>query len=153
MELVHHDLADVGVGTVAQGDVRQDLGGAADDGSVLVDSGVPGHHPDAVRPESGAQREEFFRHQRFDGRGVEAALFVGHRGEMGTGGHEALAGPGRGGQDDVGTGDHFDERLGLRGVQGEPLALRPRGERVEDIVGLRSCGQLVGERHGKSDGA
>jgi hypothetical protein len=31
VELVHHDLADVGVGALAQRDVGQDLGGAADD--------------------------------------------------------------------------------------------------------------------------
>ena len=34
VELVHHDLADVGVGAVAQRDVGQDLGGAADDRGV-----------------------------------------------------------------------------------------------------------------------
>ncbi len=153
VELVHHDLPHLGGRCVPQGDVGQDLGGAADDGGGLVDAGVPGHHPHTPRAERGAQGEELLRHQRLDGRGVEAAPAVGHRGEVGAGGHEALAGPGRGGHDDVGSGHHLDERLELGGVQGQTLSLRPRGERVEDAVGIGVRGQLVGERHDRSDRA
>ena len=51
MELVHHDLTDTGAGTVAQRDVGQDLGGAADDRRTGIDAGVAGHHADVVGAE------------------------------------------------------------------------------------------------------
>ena len=51
VELVHHHLADVGVGAVPQRDVGQDLGGAADDRRLRVDAGVAGHHADLGRAE------------------------------------------------------------------------------------------------------
>src|SRR5690606_41434775 len=63
VELVHHHLADVGLGAVAQRHVGQDLGGAADDGGARVDAGVAGHHADVLGAEHGAQVEELLRHQ------------------------------------------------------------------------------------------
>ena len=51
VELVHHDEADVGVGALAQRDVREHLRGAADDRCLGVHGCVAGQHPDVRRPE------------------------------------------------------------------------------------------------------
>ena len=91
VELVHDDLADVGVGAVAQRDRGQDLGGAADDRRLGVDRGVTGHHPDVGRAEDLDQREELLADQGLDGRGVVAALAVGEGGEVRAGRDQGLA--------------------------------------------------------------
>ena len=51
VELVHHHLADVRVGALAQRDVGEHLGGAADDRRLGVDRGVAGQHADVVGAE------------------------------------------------------------------------------------------------------
>ena len=55
---------------VSQRDVGEDLGGAADDGRVVVDGGVAGDHADVFRAEHVAEGEEFFVGERFDWDGV-----------------------------------------------------------------------------------
>ena len=91
VELVHDDLADVGLRAVAQRDRGQHLGGAADDRRLGVDRGVAGHHADILRSEDLAQREELLADQGLDGRGVVAALAVGERGEVRAGRDQGLA--------------------------------------------------------------
>ena len=150
MELVHDHLADVGGRALPQRDVGQHLGGAADDGGGGVDARVAGHHADVLRPEYVDQGEELLRHQRLDRGGVERDLIVRERGEVGAGGDQALAGPGRGGQDHVAARHDLDQRLLLVRVQGEPLLPRPAGEGVEDRVGVGGVGEQVGEQHGPS---
>ena len=72
VELVHHHQPDVGAGALAQRDVGQHLGGAADDRGVGVHRRVAGEHADVVGAEHLAQREELLAHQRLDRGGVEA---------------------------------------------------------------------------------
>ena len=91
VELVHDDLADVGVGAVAQRDVGEDLRGAADDRGLGVDRGVAGHHADVGRAEDVDKREELLADQGLDRRGVVAALAVGQGGEVRAGGDQRLA--------------------------------------------------------------
>ena len=74
VELVHHHLADVGRRALAQRDVGQHLGGAADDRRPGVDRGVAGQHADVLGAEDVAQGEELLRDQRLDRRGVEGPL-------------------------------------------------------------------------------
>ena len=59
VELVHDDLADVGVGAVPQRDRGQDLGGAADDRRLGVDRGVAGHHADVGGPKTSHSAKNF----------------------------------------------------------------------------------------------
>ena len=150
VELVHHHLADVGRPAVAQRDVGQYLGGAADHRRCRVHTRVTGHHADARGPEDVAQGEELLRHQRLDGRGVEAADPLGQGGEMRADGDQALPGSGRGAHDHVGAGDDLDQGLLLVRVQGEALLPRPGGEGVEHRVFPGLCRKLVDERHGPS---
>src|SRR6185369_17949582 len=51
VELIHHHLADIGGRTVPEGDVREDLGGGADDRRLVVDPGVTGEHADVLGTE------------------------------------------------------------------------------------------------------
>ncbi len=55
MELVHDDVVHRGVCAVAEGDVGEDLRGAADDRSRVVDGGVAGDHADVFRAEDVAE--------------------------------------------------------------------------------------------------
>ena len=157
MELVHDDLADVGRRPVAQGDVGQHLGGAADDRSSGVDRGVAGHHADIGGPEGGAQVEELLRHQRLHRGGVETARrtpILGDWGssrregdEMSARRHQALPRPGRGAHDHVGARHHLDQRLLLRRVHRQPPTLHPHGEGVEQAVRVAGGREELGEGH------
>ncbi len=147
MELVHHDLADVGVPAVAQRDGGEYLGGAADDRRIGVDRGVPGEHPDVLGAEELAQVEELLRHQRLDGRGIEGDLVVGEGGEVRAGRHQALTGAGGGGQDDVCTRDHFDQRLLLGRVERDALLLGPARKGFEEGIGVGVVRQMIDEGH------
>jgi hypothetical protein len=59
VELVHDDEADVGVGALAQRDVGQDLGGAADDRRVGVDLASPVSMPTLSAPKSSQSAKNF----------------------------------------------------------------------------------------------
>jgi len=136
VELVHDDLTDVGVLPLAQREVGQDLGGAADDRRVGVDARVAGEHADVGGAELLAQREELLRHEGLDRRGVEADLVAGQRREVRAGGHQALAGAGGGTEDDVRAREDLDERFLLVRVQRETAPFRPFGESVEEGIGF-----------------
>ena len=65
VELVHHDESDVGARALAQRDVREHLGGAADDRGVGLTDASPVSIPTSVAPNS-ATRAKNFAHQRLD---------------------------------------------------------------------------------------
>jgi hypothetical protein len=125
VELVHHDLADVGVGALPQRQVRHDLRGGADDRRACVDRGVAGHHAHVLGAEHLAEGEELLAHQRLDRCGVVGAPALGERREMSADRDHRLAGAGRCRQDDVRARDHLDQRLLLRRIQGQALFGRP----------------------------
>ena len=77
VELVHDDIVDFRLLAIAQGDVGQDLGGAAQDRCPAVDACVAGHHADIFRPEVAAEGEEFFIHQCLDRAGVDGLAALG----------------------------------------------------------------------------
>ena len=64
---------------------------------------------------------------------------------MGGDGDEALARPGGGGEDDVGSGDELEDRLLLRLVERAPALGRPRGDRVERGARLEGPGHRIHE--------
>ena len=84
MELVHHHLTDFGVPALAQRQVCQDLGGAADDGGIRIDGGVSGDHSDIFSSEGITQGEEFLVHQGLDRGGVPGAAALRERREVGA---------------------------------------------------------------------
>src|SRR5699024_6732016 len=131
VEFVHHHLADIRGGTVPQRHVGQDLRSAANYRRVRINTGVAGEHPDVRRTEHLDQRKELLGNQCFDRRGVEGAVAVGQRGEVRTDGDKALAGSGRGREDDVRAGNDLDQRLFLRWIEFDSVLGAPRGERLE----------------------
>ena len=126
VELVHHDLVDVGVGAVAQGDVREDLRGRADDRRLGVDAGVTGHHADVDRAEDVAEREELLRDQGLDRCRIERTAVAGQRDRVRTDGDQALAGAGRRRQDHVRPGRDLEQRLLLVRIEAQARRRRPR---------------------------
>lgn len=145
VELVHHHDVDVGVGSLAQRQVREDLGGAADDRGVGVDGRVARDHADVLGAEQVDELEELLGDQGLDRRGVVAPLALREGGEVGAGRDERLAGAGRGAQDDVGAGHQLDEGFVLRRVQRPSAGLCPVGEGLVDGVGVDDT--AGGRRH------
>ena len=101
MELVHDDVVHGGVRAVAEGDVRENFGGAANDRGVVVDGGVAGDHADVFRAEDVAEREEFFVGERLDRNGVVGAAALAEGFELEGGGDQRFPGAGGGVEDDV----------------------------------------------------
>ncbi len=124
VELVHHDLADVGAGALAQRDVGEHLRRAADDRGAAVDGRVAREHPDVLRAERRAQREELLRDERLDRRGVERPPPLRHRREVRRDGHDRLPRARRRGEDHVVAAEQLDHRLVLVRVEASAPAAR-----------------------------
>jgi hypothetical protein len=149
VELVHHHVVDPGVLPLAQGDVGEDLGGAAQDGRIAVDGGVPRGEPHVLRSQLAAERHPLLVDERLDRARVDGASPVGERGEVESGGHERLPRARGGVQDDVLLLEEIEDRLLLRGVEREAKA----GDVVEEapqqlIAAGLAGGQEVVERAG-----
>ncbi|MCB5294732.1 hypothetical protein BJQ90_04201 [Arthrobacter sp. SO3] len=138
VELVHDDGAEFCGGTLAEGDVGQDLRGAADDRGVLVDAGVAGDHADVLGAEDLAQGEELLRDERLDGSGVVTALSARHGLEVHGDSNKGFAGTGGGRQDHVGAGGKLHDGLVLGGVEGQPAGFRPLDEAGVELVRVES---------------
>ena len=74
MELVHDDVLHISRRTFAQGDVRENLRRAAEDGCVAIHRCIAGAEADVVRAELATERHELLIHQRLDRTGVDRAL-------------------------------------------------------------------------------
>ena len=107
----------------AQGDVGEDLGGAAEDGRVAVDRGVAGAQADVVRAELAAQRQPLLVDQRLDRAGVDGALALGDGLEVQRGGHQRFARAGGRVQDDVLLLEQLEDGRFLRGIEPQPAPL------------------------------
>jgi hypothetical protein len=108
-----------GARAVAEGVIGEDLGGAAEDGRVAIDSGIAGGHADVFRAEVAAEGEEFFIHQRLDGAGVNGAVALSEGAEVHGCGDEGFARAGGGAEDDVFVLEQFEDGFFLGGVEGE----------------------------------
>ena len=153
VELVDDDDIGLGPGPVPQGPVGQDLGRAADDRGLRVDRRVAGDHADQVGAEVPPQGEELLRHQRLDRGGVDAALAAGQGGEVGRGGHERLARPGRRVEDHVVAVEDLEDRLLLGRVQLDADRGHEVDEPVEEQIGVGLDGQVVGDHRAPRVGA
>ncbi len=74
VELIHHDCRYVGFLSLAQGDVGDDLFGAADNGRICVDVRVSCKHANVVFAQQLDQGEELFVDERLDRGGVVSHL-------------------------------------------------------------------------------
>jgi hypothetical protein len=137
VELVHHHVADGGVGAFAQGDVGEDLGGAAQDGRAAVDGRVAGREAHLVRAELAAQPHPLLVDQRLDRARVDGPLPTRERGEQHRRRDQRLAGPGRRVQDDILAVEQLEDRLLLSRIQCEAPARDVLEEAVEEHVARR----------------
>jgi hypothetical protein len=149
VELVDHHHVEVGLVTLPQRQVREDLRRAADDRCVPVDAGVAGHHAHVLGPERLAQLEELLADQRLDGGRVERAATVGHglpvRGQR----DQRLARPGGRVEDDALAVEELEDGLLLRGVERQPTLRAVGQEPVEQALD----GDLsLGGHHGVEGG-
>ncbi len=144
VELVHHDVVDVGELPVAECHLGEDLGGRADDGGVGVHGCVSGHQPDVARAERLTEREELLVHQRLDGRRVERDLVLGEPLEVHRQRDERLPRTGRRREDDVAPREDLQDRLFLRRIELHPDLLRVSEEALEESVGSRRSAQRGG---------
>ena len=101
VELVHDHRPEVAPLAPGEGDVGEDLRGAAEHGGLGVDARIPGHHADRLRAEIPAEREELLVHEGLDGAGVDRALARAQRLEMECGGDQRFPGAGRRVEDHV----------------------------------------------------
>ena len=152
VELVHDDVVHRGVRAVAEGDVGEDFGGAADDGRVVVDGGVAGDHADVFRAEHVAEGEEFLVGERLDRDGVIGAAALAEGLELQGEGDEGFAGAGGGVEDDVVAGEEFEDGfflvvVGLGAGGGEVVE-----ESVEDVVRGGVFGEILAAERGGHGG-
>jgi len=148
VEFVHDDVVHRGVRTVAEGDVGEDLGGAADDGRVVVDGGVPGDHADVFRAEDVAEGEEFLVGERLDRNGVVGAATLAEGFELEGEGDKGFPGTGGGVEDDVVAGEELEDGfflvvVGLGAGGGEVVE-----EGVEDVVRRGVFGKVLAAERG-----
>lgn len=152
VEFVHDDVIDLCVGAFAKGEVGEDFGGAADDGSGGVDGGIAGDHADVFGAEGFAEGEEFLVGEGLDGDGVVGSAILADRAEVHGGGDEGFAGAGGGIEDDVVAGEEFEDGLFLVVVGFDAGGDEVIEEGVEDVVRGGVRGEVgARERGGHGD--
>src|ERR1700761_6356724 len=119
MKFVHDDVAHIGGGTFAKGDVGQNFRRATKDGRIAVDGGVASAEADVFRPKFPAERHEFLIDKRLDRAGVNRTASTRQRREMQGGGNKRFAGTGRRVENDVLLLEQFEDRRLLRRIEGE----------------------------------
>ena len=135
MELVHDDLAEVRILTLAQGNIGENLRGAADNRRLRVDGGVAGNHAHVLGTKNIDEVEELLGHQCLNGGGVVGALTGRQARKMRGNSHGGLAGTSRGRQHHVMAGGNAQNSLVLSGVEGHAAGRNPLGERLIDFFG------------------
>ena len=135
MELVHNDLAEVRILTLAQGDIGENLRGTADNGCLRINGGVAGNHAHVFGTKNIDQVKELLRHQRLNGGGVVGTLTGRQAREVRGNSHSGLTRTGRGCQHHVMPGGDAQNSLVLGGVQGHAAGRNPLGEGFIDFFG------------------
>ena len=135
VELVHDDLAQVRILTLAQGNIGENFCGAADNRCLRINGGVAGNHAHVLGTKNIDQVEEFLRHQRLNGGGVVGALTGRQARKMRGNSHSGLTRTGRGCQHHVMSGGNAQNGLVLGGVQGHAAGRNPLGECLIDFFG------------------
>ncbi|MPM73573.1 hypothetical protein SDC9_120555 [bioreactor metagenome] len=149
MVLVGHHHLYVGLVALAQRDIGQDLGGAADDRRIRIHRGVAGDHADQIGAEIVHPAEELLADKGLDGRCVVDATAIGQRRDMRRGGDQRFSGPGRGGDDRVRAGHGRQQRIRLVGIERHALTHGPVFEGRVDVV-RRGAGAQFVQKQGKA---
>ena len=135
VELVHDDLTEVRILALTQGNIRENLRGAADNGRLRVDGGVAGNHAHVLGTKNINQVKELLRHQRLNGGGVVGSLTGRQARKMRGNSYSGLTRTGRGCQHHVMSGGNAQDGLVLGGVQGHAAGRNPLGKRLIDFFG------------------
>ncbi len=131
---------------LAQRDVGEDLGRAAEDGRVAVDRRVSRREADLLGPQLAAEGHPLLVDERLDRAGVDGAPPVRERGEVEGRGDQRLARAGRRVQDDVLALEQLEDRLLLRRVERQPLVGDVVEEAPEQRVAVRGSRPAAGGR-------
>jgi len=140
VELIHDDHIGGGVRALTQRLVREDLGGAADDGGIRVDTGITGHQTDVLGAERLDQLEELLADQGLDRRGVPTALPLGQRDRVRGERDQRLAGAGRCREHEVLAEHQLEHRLLLSRIEPDALLAHPFVEGADEVVGIERLG-------------
>ena len=148
VELVHDDVVHRGVRAVAEGDVGEDFGSAADDRSRVVDGGVAGDHADVFRAEDVAEGEEFLVGEGLDRDGVVGAAALAEGFELEGERDQRFPRAGRGVEDDVVAREELEDGFFLvvvgLGVGGGEVV----EEGSEDVVRGGVLGEILAAERG-----
>ena len=134
VKLIHHDLADAGIGSVPQGDVGQDLRRAAQDRRIVIDRGVPSAQADIVGAEFPAERKPLLVDQSLDGARVNRFVALCQRLEMQRRGHQRFARSRRCIKDDVLARVEFENGLLLRRVEFDAARASKVQEPIQQVI-------------------
>ena len=135
VELVHDDLTEVRILALTQGNIRENLRGAADNGRLRVDGGVAGNHAHVLGTKNINQVKELLRHQRLNGGGVVGSLTGRQARKMRGNSYSGLTRTGRGCQHHVMAGGNAQDGLVLGGVERHAAGRNPLGKRLIDFFG------------------
>ena len=135
MKLIHHDVADAGIGTIPQGDVGQDLRRAAQDRRIVIDRGVPSAQADIVWAEFPAKRKPLLVDQGLDGAGVNRFVALCQRLEMQRRGHQRFAGSRRCVEDNILARIKFENGLLLRRIELNAARAGKVEEPIQQVIG------------------
>ena len=135
VELVHNDLAEVRILTLAQCNIGENLRGAADNRRLRVDGGVARNHAHVLGTKNINQVKELLRHQRLNGGGVVGSLTGCQARKMRGDSHGGLTRTGRGCQHHVMSGGNAQNCFVLGGVQCHAAGRNPLGEGFIDFFG------------------
>src|SRR5690242_4607047 len=134
MKLVHDNFLHIGVRPFAQGDVRQNLSGAAQDRCISIDARIPRTEADILRPKVAAEREPLFIDQRLDRAGVNGTFALRQGLELQSGRHQRFARTSRSVQDDVLFFEQLQHRGFLRRVERDPFLFGVLEETAEEQI-------------------
>jgi len=148
VELVHDHVVHRGVRAIAEGDVGEDLGGAADDRGGVVDGGIAGDHADVLWAENVAEGEEFLVGERLDRDGVVRAAALAEGLELESEGDEGFSGAGGGVEDDVVACEEFEDGFFLVVVGLDFGGGQVVEEDVEDVVRRGVFGEVLAAERG-----
>ncbi len=117
VELVKNDIVNAGAAALAQGHVGENLGGAAEDGGVVVDGAVTRGKADVIRPELTAKGQPLFVDQGLDRAGVNRTAALGEGLELERESDQRLTRARWGIEDDVAFLEQFQDGGFLSGVE------------------------------------
>ena len=152
VELVGDHHIDGSGRSLAQREVRHDLGRRAHDGGIRVHARVTGYHADVLGSENVDEGEELLAHQRLQWSRVERPLTLRKGRGMRGNRDERLAGSGGSREHQMPVKREFENRLLLGRIEPQPASASPFVERLHERIRIpgRRKGGDQGSDHGSS---